>query len=127
MQTTKLVSLAAAVTATGLAGWMGIMRFFPEYGGVRPEHVNRWLIVDGIEFTTLAGSASTAHRRPRRSRGWALGAATVIAGDALADVSTSRSGHERRQAVLMAALVEVPCSLGLGSWALIRGRNSDQR
>ncbi|MFZ2625298.1 MAG: hypothetical protein WAX29_08695 [Propionibacterium sp.] len=120
MHTTKLVSLAAATTAAGLAGWMGIMRFFPERSGVRPEHLNRWLIVDSVELLALVGFASTAQHRPRHSRGWALGAATVIAGDAVADVTSSRSGRERRQAVLMAALVEAPCSLGLGAWALLK-------
>ncbi len=121
MHATQLASLAAATTAAGLVGWMGIMRFFPERSGVRPEHVNKWLVVDTVELMALVGFASTADRKPRHSWGWALGAATVIAGDAVADVSISRGGPERRQAVLMAALVEVPCSVGLGAWALLKG------
>lgn len=71
MHATKLVSLAAAMTAVGIARWMEIMRFFPERSGVSPEHVNKWLLVDTVEFMTLLGFASTAHRRSRHSRDWA--------------------------------------------------------
>ncbi|SES00978.1 hypothetical protein SAMN05443377_12911 [Propionibacterium cyclohexanicum] len=127
MHASKLVSLSAAATAAGLAGWMGIMRFLPQYSGVRAEHVNRWLLLDTVEFTTLVGFASTAHRRPHHSRAWAMSAAVLIGADAVVDVMTSRQGRERRQASLMAGFIEIPSSLGLGAWALLKGRPGPER
>lgn len=114
----KAVSIAAATAAAGLAGWMGIMACFPEHSGVRPQHVGKWLLVDTIEFTALMGFANTANLRPRHAAKWATGAAVIIAGDALLDLVTSRAGRERRQAALMAAIVEIPSVAGLSTWAV---------
>lgn len=114
------VSIAAGTAAVALGGWMAIMRFVPEIGGVRRDDLSKWLAIDSAEAATLTGLSLTAVLHPKFAHLWALAGTALVAGDAALDVSLAQPGPERDRAVGMAALVEIPSALALGSWTIHR-------
>ena len=60
----RFVSTAAGAAAVILGGWIAVMRFIPEIGGVKRDDLNKWLAIDTAEVATLAGLSVTAAWRP---------------------------------------------------------------
>ena len=116
----RFVSTAAGAAAVILGGWIAVMRFIPEIGGVKRDDLNKWLAIDTAEVATLAGLSVTAAWRPSYSHVWALAGTDRVVGDGALDVSIAKTGPDRDRAIGMAALIEVPSALALGSWTLHR-------
>jgi hypothetical protein len=99
---------AFALFSLALLPWTAYLAYSLPSRQVSPHYAIAWAGFDVILLLVLAGTAYFALRRSRYLATAAASAATLLVVDAWFDITTSPLGGQLMEAIVLAALVELP-------------------
>ena len=99
---------AFALFSLALLPWTAYLAYSLPSRQVSPHYAIAWAGFDVILLLVLAGTAYFALRRSRYLATAAASAATLLVVDAWFDITTSPPGGQLMEAIVLAALVELP-------------------
>jgi len=99
---------AFALFSLALLPWTAYLAYSLPSRAVSPHYAIAWAGFDVILLVVLAGTAYFALRRSRYLATAAASAATLLVVDAWFDITTSPPGRQLMEAIVLAALVELP-------------------